>query len=34
MKSQSRVRGLVKPGGQLANVGVHGKPFNLHLEKL
>lgn len=25
---------VLKPGGRLANVGVHGKPVNLHLEKL
>ncbi|HTZ45564.1 MAG TPA: zinc-dependent alcohol dehydrogenase family protein [Jatrophihabitans sp.] len=25
---------LVRPGGHLANVGVHGKPVTLHLEKL
>jgi alcohol dehydrogenase len=26
--------GLVRPGGRIANVGVHGKPVTLHLEKL
>jgi alcohol dehydrogenase len=26
--------GLVRPGGRIANVGVHGKPATLHLEKL
>ena len=25
---------LVRPGGHVANVGVHGKPATLHLEKL
>ena len=25
---------LIRPGGTLANVGVHGKPATLHLEKL
>jgi alcohol dehydrogenase len=25
---------LVRPGGRIANVGVHGKPATLHLEKL
>jgi alcohol dehydrogenase len=25
---------LIRPGGRLANVGVHGKPASLHLEKL
>ncbi|ALS28707.1 alcohol dehydrogenase [Paenibacillus sp. 32O-W] len=25
---------ILKPGGRLANVGVHGKPVELHLEKL
>jgi alcohol dehydrogenase len=25
---------LIRPGGKLANVGVHGKPATLHLEKL
>jgi alcohol dehydrogenase len=25
---------ILAPGGHLANVGVHGKPVNLHLEKL
>ena len=25
---------IVAPGGHIANVGVHGKPVNLHLEKL
>jgi alcohol dehydrogenase len=25
---------LVRPGGRVANVGVHGKPATLHLEKL
>jgi alcohol dehydrogenase len=25
---------LVRPGGHIANVGVHGKPVNLHLEDL
>jgi len=25
---------LVRPGGHLANVGVHGRPATLHLEKL
>jgi alcohol dehydrogenase len=25
---------LIRPGGKLANVGVHGKPVTLHLEKL
>jgi len=25
---------LIKPGGKLANVGVHGQPATLHLEKL
>jgi hypothetical protein len=26
--------GLVRPGGRIANVGVHGHPATLHLEKL
>jgi alcohol dehydrogenase len=26
--------GLVRPGGRIANVGVHGKPVTLHLETL
>src|SRR6202022_1181804 len=26
--------GVIRPGGTLANVGVHGKPATLHLEKL
>ncbi len=25
---------LVRPGGRIANIGVHGKPATLHLEKL
>lgn len=25
---------ILKPGGRLANVGVHGKPVELHLEQL
>ena len=25
---------ILAPGGRLANVGVHGKPVTLHLEKL
>jgi alcohol dehydrogenase len=25
---------LVRPGGRVANIGVHGKPATLHLEKL
>ena len=25
---------LIRPGGTLANIGVHGKPVTLHLEKL
>ena len=25
---------ILAPGGRLANVGVHGKPVELHLEKL
>jgi alcohol dehydrogenase len=25
---------ILAPGGRLANIGVHGKPVNLHLEKL
>ena len=25
---------LVRPGGRVANIGVHGKPAELHLEKL
>jgi alcohol dehydrogenase len=25
---------LVRPGGRIANVGVHGRPATLHLEKL
>jgi alcohol dehydrogenase len=25
---------ILAPGGHLANVGVHGKPVELHLEKL
>src|ERR1700681_2113468 len=25
---------LVRPGGHVANIGVHGKPVTLHLEKL
>ncbi len=25
---------LIRPGGRVANIGVHGKPANLHLEKL
>ena len=28
------VQKLVKPGGRIANVGVHGKPVDLHLEDL
>jgi alcohol dehydrogenase len=27
-------QGIVAPGGRIANVGVHGKPVQLHLEKL
>jgi len=27
-------QGIVAPGGRVANVGVHGKPVQLHLEKL
>ncbi len=27
-------QGILAPGGRLANVGVHGKPVELHLEKL
>jgi alcohol dehydrogenase len=27
-------QGILKPGGYLANIGVHGKPVLLHLEKL
>jgi len=27
-------QGIVAPGGRIANVGVHGKPVELHLEKL
>jgi alcohol dehydrogenase len=26
--------GLVRPGGRIANIGVHGKPVTLHLETL
>jgi alcohol dehydrogenase len=25
---------IIAPGGRIANVGVHGKPVELHLEKL
>ena len=25
---------ILAPGGRLANIGVHGKPVSLHLEKL
>jgi alcohol dehydrogenase len=25
---------IIAPGGRIANVGVHGKPVSLHLEKL
>lgn len=25
---------IVKPGGYIANVGVHGKPVEFHIEKL
>lgn len=25
---------LIRPGGRVANIGVHGKPASLHLEKL
>jgi alcohol dehydrogenase len=25
---------IVAPGGRIANIGVHGKPVSLHLEKL
>ena len=25
---------ILAPGGRLANIGVHGKPVELHLEKL
>ena len=25
---------LIRPGGRVANVGVHGKPVTLHLERL
>jgi alcohol dehydrogenase len=25
---------LVRPGGRIANIGVHGKPATLHLERL
>jgi len=25
---------IVRPGGHVANIGVHGKPATLHLEKL
>jgi len=25
---------ILKPGGRLANIGVHGKPVELHLEQL
>jgi alcohol dehydrogenase len=25
---------LIRPGGRVANIGVHGKPATLHLEKL
>jgi len=25
---------LIRPGGTLANIGVHGKPVTLHMEKL
>ena len=28
------VHALVRPGGRVANVGVHGKPATLHLEEL
>lgn len=27
-------QGIVAPGGRIANIGVHGKPVSLHLEKL
>jgi len=27
-------QGIIAPGGHIANVGVHGKPVELHLEKL
>jgi len=27
-------QGIIGPGGHLANIGVHGKPVTLHLEKL
>ena len=27
-------QGIVAPGGRIANVGVHGKPVELHMEKL
>jgi len=27
-------QGIVAPGGHVANVGVHGKPVELHLERL
>jgi alcohol dehydrogenase len=27
-------QGIVAPGGRIANVGVHGKPVSLHLERL
>ena len=27
-------QGILSPGGRLANVGVHGKPVELHIEKL
>ncbi len=27
-------QGIIAPGGRIANIGVHGKPVELHLEKL
>jgi alcohol dehydrogenase len=30
----AEVPGGVRPGGRVANVGVHGKPTTLHLEEL
>ncbi|HXL72084.1 MAG TPA: zinc-binding dehydrogenase, partial [bacterium] len=27
-------QGIIAPGGRIANIGVHGKPVELHMEKL
>ena len=32
--SQTLATNLVRPGGHIANIGVHGKPATLHLETL